>query len=88
MNGADDGIAAKEDHFSRRGFLKATAAASALAATGALGTNFAHAQGSTKLRIGLVGCGGRGTGAASDCASSNDNVQIVALGDVFQERID
>jgi myo-inositol 2-dehydrogenase / D-chiro-inositol 1-dehydrogenase len=73
---------------SRRSVLKATATGSALAMAGALGTNFAHAQGSTMLRIGLVGCGGRGTGAAKDCAGSNENVQIVALGDVFQERID
>ncbi|MGB7161298.1 MAG: Gfo/Idh/MocA family oxidoreductase [Tepidisphaeraceae bacterium] len=75
------------DSLSRRTLLKATAAASALAATGALGTNFAHAQGSTKIRVGLIGCGGRGTGAAKDSAGPNENVQIVALGDVFQERV-
>jgi myo-inositol 2-dehydrogenase / D-chiro-inositol 1-dehydrogenase len=88
MLGDEDGNAADKGSLSRRSLLKATAAASALAATGALGTNFAHAQGSTKLRIGLIGCGGRGSGAAKDCAGSNENVQIVALGDVFQERID
>jgi myo-inositol 2-dehydrogenase / D-chiro-inositol 1-dehydrogenase len=80
--------AANSSTVSRRSVLKATAGASAFAMAGALTTNFAHAQGSTKLRIGLVGCGGRGSGAAKDCASSNDNVQIVAMGDVFQERID
>ena len=88
MLGGQDGSAADRNSLSRRSLLKATAAASALAASGALGTNFAHAQGSTKLRIGLVGCGGRGNGAAKDCAGSNENVQIVAMGDVFQERID
>ncbi len=72
---------------SRRDILKTTAAASTLIASGALGTNFAYARASDKLRIGLVGCGGRGTGAAKDCISSNDNVQLVALGDVFPERI-
>ncbi len=88
MHGDRNSNAADTGSFSRRSLLKATAAASAFAAAGAMGTNFAHAQGSTKLRIGLIGCGGRGNGAAKDCAGSNENVQIVALGDVFQERID
>ncbi|MDQ3440258.1 MAG: Gfo/Idh/MocA family oxidoreductase, partial [Planctomycetota bacterium] len=88
MHGDQGTNAANQNSLSRRSLLKATAAASAFAAAGALGTNFAHAQGSTKIRVGLIGCGGRGNGAAKDCAGPNENVQIVALGDVFQERID
>ena len=48
---------------SRRSFLKTTAATAAVVG---LGTNFAFAEGSSKLRVGLIGCGGRGTGAAQD----------------------
>jgi myo-inositol 2-dehydrogenase/D-chiro-inositol 1-dehydrogenase len=40
------------------------------------------------LKAGLVGCGGRGTGAAIDFLNSGPNLQIVALGDVFQDKID
>jgi myo-inositol 2-dehydrogenase / D-chiro-inositol 1-dehydrogenase len=40
------------------------------------------------LRAGLVGCGGRGTGAAIDFLDAGPNLQIVALGDVFQDKID
>ena len=40
------------------------------------------------LRVGLIGCGGRGTGAALDCVRSSPNVQIVALGDLFEDRLD
>jgi myo-inositol 2-dehydrogenase/D-chiro-inositol 1-dehydrogenase len=40
------------------------------------------------LKTGLVGCGGRGTGAAIDFLNSGPNLQIVALGDVFQDKID
>ncbi len=89
MHGDTRGQAAANggDSLSRRTLLRVTAAASAIAATGALGTNFAHAQGSSKIRVGLIGCGGRGNGAAKDCVGSNENVQVVALGDVFQERI-
>jgi myo-inositol 2-dehydrogenase / D-chiro-inositol 1-dehydrogenase len=40
------------------------------------------------LKAGLIGCGGRGTGAAFNFLNSGPNVQITALGDVFQHRID
>jgi predicted dehydrogenase len=41
-----------------------------------------------KLRAGLVGCGGRGTGAALDFLQAGPNLEIAALADVFQDRID
>ena len=40
------------------------------------------------LKAGLVGCGGRGTGAAINFLDAGPNLQIVALGDVFQDRLD
>lgn len=40
------------------------------------------------LKAGLVGCGGRGTGAALDFIKSGPNLQVVALADVFQDRLD
>jgi len=40
------------------------------------------------LRAGLIGCGGRGTGAAINFLDAGPNLQIVAIGDVFQDRID
>ena len=40
------------------------------------------------LRAGLIGCGGRGTGAAINFLDAGPNLQIVALGDVFQDRLD
>jgi predicted dehydrogenase len=41
-----------------------------------------------KLRIGLVGCGGRGTGAASQALKADSNVQLVAMGDAFPEAVE
>ena len=38
------------------------------------------------LKAGLIGCGGRGTGAAMDFLNAGPNLQIVALGDVFQDK--
>ncbi len=40
------------------------------------------------LKAGLIGCGGRGTGAAMNFVDAGPNLQIVALGDVFQDRMD
>ncbi len=40
------------------------------------------------LKAGLIGCGGRGTGAAVDFLNAGPNLQIVALGDVFQDQMD
>jgi myo-inositol 2-dehydrogenase / D-chiro-inositol 1-dehydrogenase len=40
------------------------------------------------LKAGLIGCGGRGTGAAVNFLDAGPNLQIVALGDTFQDRVD
>lgn len=40
------------------------------------------------LKAGLIGCGGRGTGAAVDFLNAGPNLQITALGDVFQDKMD
>jgi myo-inositol 2-dehydrogenase/D-chiro-inositol 1-dehydrogenase len=40
------------------------------------------------LKAGLIGCGGRGTGAAINFLDAGPNLEIVALGDVFQDRLD
>src|SRR5687768_64729 len=60
---------------SRRGFLQ-TSATGGAALFAALGTNFAHAQGSDTIKVGLVGCGGRGTGAAGDVLNAAKNAKI------------
>ncbi|HUF47539.1 MAG TPA: Gfo/Idh/MocA family oxidoreductase [Vicinamibacterales bacterium] len=71
------------DPVSRRAFLGTTAAAAAaLAMPGGL-----FAQGSDRLRLGLVGCGGRGTGAARDALRASPGVELVAMGDLLPERL-
>ena len=41
-----------------------------------------------ELKAGVVGCGGRGSGAAFNFLNAANGVTIVALGDVFQDRVD
>ncbi|MDW8321679.1 MAG: twin-arginine translocation signal domain-containing protein, partial [Armatimonadota bacterium] len=73
-------------NLSRRQFLKSTGAAVITAS--ALGWNYAWAAGSDRIRVGLVGCGGRGTGAARDAVNAAEGVEIWALGDLFRDRLD
>ncbi|MBX3406650.1 MAG: Gfo/Idh/MocA family oxidoreductase [Phycisphaeraceae bacterium] len=78
---------------SRREFLSTTAAAGAGALTGTLAVPrgvqaAAWAGGSDSIRVGIVGCGGRGTGAAVQALRADAATQLVAMGDVFQERVD
>ncbi len=40
-----------------------------------------------KLKIALVGCGGRGTGAANQALEADDNVELVAMADLFEDRL-
>jgi len=71
---------------SRRDFIKSSAVVSLAAAAAPLGVR-AYAAGDEKIRIGLIGCGGRGTGAMKDCAKGVKDVELVAMGDMFKDRI-
>ena len=48
----------------------------------------AHIYGSDAIKIGLIGCGGRGTGAVVQALTSGQNVKLVALCDAFQDNVD
>jgi len=74
---------------SRRQFIKSSGAAvvtSALAANELIVPNV-HPAGSDVLRVGLIGCGGRGTGAAGQALAADPNVKLVAMGDAFMDRL-
>ncbi len=40
------------------------------------------------IKVGLIGCGGRGTGAALQALSTTQNVQLIAMADAFRDRLD
>ena len=75
---------------SRRNFLKGTAATSAAVLMSGYAGHVAHAAGSDVIKVGVIGCGGRGTGATRDFLNAakniNANVKIVALGDLWVDR--
>ena len=70
----------------RRDFLAGAAATAAGATLASLASNV-HAAGSDVLRIGLIGCGNRGTGAAEQALTADKNTRLVAMGDMFEDRL-
>ncbi len=77
----------KRTGVNRRGFLGAVTAAVAIGARGRELSGVQASPAQPPLKMGLVGCGGRGTGAALNALEAADNVQIHALADVFEDRI-
>jgi len=74
---------------SRRGFLRTSAAVTGTALVGVLDVSrFAHAAESSTLKLGLVGCGGRGTGAAGDALTGDVGTTLWAAADIFPDRIE
>lgn len=74
---------------SRRGFIKNSAAGlGAVALATATRPPAVHAAGDDMLRIGLVGCGGRGTGAAAQALKADDGARLVAMADAFDDRLE
>jgi myo-inositol 2-dehydrogenase/D-chiro-inositol 1-dehydrogenase len=72
----------------RREFIKTSAAlGAALAAPAIISGNLMAAANSDTLRIGLVGCGGRGSGAAAQALRADKNVILTAMGDAFPEAL-
>jgi len=75
---------------SRREFLRSSAFA---AAGGALASRIAFpavvsgANSTETLKVGLIGCGGRGTGAAVNALNADDNVALTAMGDVLEGKL-
>jgi len=77
------------EHASRRSFLRTSTAAivgGSLVGTLSLGRS-AHAAGDDTIKVGLIGCGGRGTGAAAQALRTKGNVKLVAMGDAFPDRL-
>lgn len=65
---------------------KVAAATGAVAVVGSV-SHVAHARGSGKIKIGLLGCGGRGNGALRHCLQADPGVEVIALADLFESQV-
>ena len=74
---------------SRRDFLKTTGQVAAASALAGVAVPAVHAGEDNTIRVALVGCGGRGTGAAANAlATKGGPIKLVAMADVFREKLD
>ncbi len=72
----------------RREFIKTTGRIAAASALAGVAIPQVHAAGSELVQVALVGCGGRGTGAADNALSTKSGpVKLVAMADVFENRL-
>ncbi|MGI8605236.1 MAG: Gfo/Idh/MocA family protein [Verrucomicrobiales bacterium] len=72
---------------SRRQFLKSSTAVAVCEPFVATSPGAPVSSGQT-LRVGLIGCGGRGTGAAAQALAADANVKLIAMADAFKDRLD
>ncbi len=72
---------------SRRGFLQSTGLALGASALAGITLPKVFAQGSEQLRIALIGCGGRGTGATVNALSQANAPRLVAMADIFESKL-
>jgi predicted dehydrogenase len=80
----------KKRDISRRDFIKSSATAAVSLAAVGVGTNRIYAAGSGKIRVALIGCGGRGNGALNDCLNAGKHIgremEVVATADWFKRK--
>src|SRR3954469_13437522 len=77
-----------QSHSSRRDFLRTSGVALSAGALAGATIPAVHAAQDSTVQIALVGCGGRGTGAAQNAlGGQNGPIQLVAMADVFEDRL-
>jgi len=76
------------NEISRRSFLMNSTAAGAATAFTIIRPELVRGAGNEKLKAGLIGCGGRGTEAAQQFLHGNENVELVAVGDIFEDHLE
>ena len=80
---------APKSPINRRNFLQrsSTLAAGGMALTGLGVDKFVHAASSDTIKLALVGCGGRGSGATIQAMNTGKDVQLVAMADAFEDNL-
>src|SRR6266542_6036835 len=77
-----------KDNASRRTFLKKSGRIAGASALAGMTLPYVHAAGNSTIQLALVGCGGRGTGAAQNALGINNGpIKLVAMADVFPQKL-
>src|SRR5580700_5510185 len=72
----------------RRDFVKTSGVVAAAAAATLVVPPSVHAATDNRIKIGLVGCGNRGSGAAANACRADEGIVLWAMGDMFQDQLD
>ena len=84
-----DPLSAGGHRLDRRSFVKSSALLAAGFGTRVTDLERLHARpGADPIRVGLIGCGGRGTGAAVQALSAHPDTKLVAMADAFSDRVE
>ena len=73
---------------SRRNFLADSGKAAAASVLAGVAIPAVHAAGSDGIRLALIGCGGRGSGAVANAMAADDGVSLTAMADLFENRLE
>src|ERR1700738_2430365 len=77
------------NNISRRSFLqKSKVAGAAATAFTIIKPELVRGAGKERLKAGLVGCGGRGTQAIIDLMQGTENIDVVSMGDLFEDKLE
>jgi len=85
--GVNDRRSTKATGQNRRDFLKTSLTGTAAVMAAGSVSRFVHAAENNLIQVALVGCGGRGTGAAANALSTQGPIKLVAMADVFEDRL-
>lgn len=77
----------RKSSLTRRSFLGQSAAGAAAVFGGAALARGVHAAGSDVIRVGMIGCGGRCSGAAAQALEAGPDIRLVAMADVFEAKV-
>jgi predicted dehydrogenase len=79
----------EKSNVSRREFIKTTGKIAAVSALAGVSIPHVHAASSDLIQVALIGCGGRGTGAAANALATNKlgPIKLVAMADIFEDRL-
>ena len=84
----DQHISAEPARSSRRAFLRTSTAAVSATALGAIDLGrSAFAAGGDTLRVGMIGCGGRNSGAALQALNADKGTRLIAMCDILRDRV-
>ena len=75
------------DGINRRNFVKVAAAAGAIGSVKTFAIS-KPTQNDTELKVALVGCGGRGSGAAAQAMQVRKGIKLIAMADAFADKVD